>query len=282
MKCWNCLKEIPEAAKWCNFCESSQNYRPTGSAKELEVASEVLDPAAIMELKIMAASAETFEEFEAMVFSGDCPACGSSKTEDCENDPEINSILFSRCKECGVVYCPDCGRIYNKGVETATDNDCPTCGNQEEEEMEFDEDETDEETDAFTIEEREIIVRGLAKMLGVDRPLESWSPACPACSSPETATCEDTPGINNLFVLECKKCRTRFCAECENVYDGGRPIKLEEHCRNCGSENFNYVPTGGEKTIPESIRVPMKLDAIIHCSDCGADFCICCGRRLLK
>ena len=63
------------------------------------------------------------EEFVNRIMVGDCPACGSSETSDCENDPEIDDPCVARCLACGQLWCPDCGEFFQD--DQFADHDCP-------------------------------------------------------------------------------------------------------------------------------------------------------------
>ena len=120
MRCWNCGKEIPEAAQACQFCEAAVEPEPT--EKEKNAVRELLEgmpPEAVDELRAMMEGSETAEEFADRIFIGDCPKCGSSETGNCENDPEIDCILVGRCYQCGQLWCSDCGRLLQQ--------DSPVC-----------------------------------------------------------------------------------------------------------------------------------------------------------
>jgi hypothetical protein len=40
VRCWNCGKDVPDAAKTCKFCEAAVEAEPT--AEEMEVVQEML------------------------------------------------------------------------------------------------------------------------------------------------------------------------------------------------------------------------------------------------
>jgi hypothetical protein len=56
------------------------------------------------------------EEFISEIFVGECPKCGSRKTKDCDEDPEIDDVTVGLCKACGYLWCTECGRPVTKGV----------------------------------------------------------------------------------------------------------------------------------------------------------------------
>jgi hypothetical protein len=109
MRCWNCGKKIPDAAKVCRFCEAAVQAKPT--KEEEQVVQELLEqmpPEALEELHAAIAGSKTAEEFVNRIFVGDCPKCGSQDTGDCENDPEIDNLLVGRCYQCGQLFCTEC------------------------------------------------------------------------------------------------------------------------------------------------------------------------------
>jgi hypothetical protein len=114
MKCWNCQREIPETAKICVHCE--EPVMPEPSAEEMEAARELLEqlpPEAVAELHEAIMSSSTANEFADRILVGDCPKCNSSKTGDCEDDPEIAELLVGRCYDCGQLWCTECCRLLD-------------------------------------------------------------------------------------------------------------------------------------------------------------------------
>ena len=79
------------------------------------------------ELQKVFGDAESFDEVSAAIFSGECPKCGSAKTETCDEIAGIESPLVGRCKECCTLYCTDCGRIFLNDVVTESAPQCPAC-----------------------------------------------------------------------------------------------------------------------------------------------------------
>ena len=127
MRCWNCGKEIPEAAKICQFCEAAAEPEPT--AEEMEAVGEILDgmsPEVLGALRNEILRSETAEEFIDRIMVGECPRCGSEETSHCENDPEIDNLLVGRCYKCGQLWCTECRRLLEKAS--------PTCACWEEDE----------------------------------------------------------------------------------------------------------------------------------------------------
>jgi len=134
MQCWNCCKEIPEGAKSCGYCESKQNQSPVANADPAEAAKMLgvlkaqIGEEGFAELEKVFGDAESFDEVSAAIFSGECPKCGSAKTETCDEVAGIENILVGRCKECCTLYCTDCGRIFQNDVITESTPLCPACG----------------------------------------------------------------------------------------------------------------------------------------------------------
>ncbi len=131
MNCWNCLKELPRAAKACPFCEAAVEDNP--SPDEFKVVQGILDqmPAEVLgELGALIDDSDSAEEFINRIFVGDCPKCNSSDTGDCEKDPEIENLLVGRCYECAHMWCTECEKPLDpKSPE------CP-CWDEEIEELE--------------------------------------------------------------------------------------------------------------------------------------------------
>jgi hypothetical protein len=130
MLCWSCGKELPEDAARCSYCEADIVSLP--NEQEMTAAREFLasmDPDLMSELHEMFASSENGEEFVNRLMVGDCPACASSKTGNCEHDPDIDDITIGRCFDCGFLWCTICGTQYEPGQTT-----CQACDVEEEEE----------------------------------------------------------------------------------------------------------------------------------------------------
>ncbi|NQU25539.1 MAG: hypothetical protein HQ567_30000 [Candidatus Nealsonbacteria bacterium] len=112
MKCWNCLKEIPDDAKACQYCETLTDQAPT--EEEATFVDDLLasmDDQTREELVAAMEGAGTAEEFVNRIMIGDCPNCGSSDVGDCDNDPAIENILLGRCYACGQLWCTDCEEL---------------------------------------------------------------------------------------------------------------------------------------------------------------------------
>lgn len=99
---------------------------------------EGMSPELISAMHTAFEESNTGEEFVNRIMVGDCPECGSSKTGDCDKDPEIEDPCIGRCFDCGQIWCLDCGE-YFKNPAQAIKHDCPAW-----EDMDFDEDEWDE------------------------------------------------------------------------------------------------------------------------------------------
>ena len=97
MKCRNCLKEIPDGAKSCQYCEAKQDDTPLTSRREMEEMLDVTDPGLKTHLQILAASSETAEDFANAIMCPSCPACGSGRTETCGKVRGIENDEVGRC-----------------------------------------------------------------------------------------------------------------------------------------------------------------------------------------
>ena len=132
MICWSCQKEISDAAERCPHCEAEVEAEPTGEeSAAVRSALASMEPELIGELRDAFEKSADGEDFVNQVMIGDCPTCGSSKTGDCENDPDIDDVCVARCFACGQLWCPDCGELFKN--DRTIDHDCPTW-----EEMDFD------------------------------------------------------------------------------------------------------------------------------------------------
>ena len=116
MRCWSCGRRIPRGAKACRYCEAPVEPEPT--QEEIETVEEALagmSPEALEELEAAFLESRTGEDFINRVMVGDCPKCGSSETSDCDGDPEIEDICVGRCFRCGLLWCLDCGQLFEQG-----------------------------------------------------------------------------------------------------------------------------------------------------------------------
>ena len=83
MKCPNCLKEMPEKANICRWCETDvrENIPPcleTNDAINDLIADLPLEQ--IEHLDQLHRECETAEDFANAILVGNCPACGGTKT----------------------------------------------------------------------------------------------------------------------------------------------------------------------------------------------------------
>lgn len=127
MRCWNCNHEMPDTAKVCAHCEASM--MPEISAEEMQMAAALLEqmpPELLAELRQAIGESSTAEDFANRIFVGDCPACSSSDTGNCESDPDIDDLLVGRCYDCGQLWCTECRRLLQRNAIP-----CP-CLNEEE------------------------------------------------------------------------------------------------------------------------------------------------------
>ncbi len=138
MICWSCQGAIPDAAKRCPHCEAEVVAEPPEDM--LAAVKDVLaglGPEATDEIRSAFEQSATGEEFVNRIMVGNCPACRSSETGDCENDPEIADPCVGRCFACGQLWCPDCGELFQG--DGFADHDCPAW-----EGIDFDDDESDQ------------------------------------------------------------------------------------------------------------------------------------------
>ena len=134
MNCWSCQKEIPDGAARCPHCEAQVEAEPTsGEISTVWKALAGMGPELISELRDTFEKSESGEDFVNRVMIDECPKCGSLKTGDCENDPDIDDVCVARCFACGQLWCPDCGELFKD--DGSVTHDCPAW-----EDMELDDD----------------------------------------------------------------------------------------------------------------------------------------------
>ena len=71
--------------------------------------------------------ATSAEDLVSQIFVGECPQCLSSNTKDCEDVAEIEDITLGLCKDCGHIWCTECGRTVTKGSSCEHWKICERC-----------------------------------------------------------------------------------------------------------------------------------------------------------
>jgi hypothetical protein len=115
MRCFHCRKPIPDDAERCQFCGESTKF----TAEEEQIAQQLMDqmdPETVEQFEALLQQCGTADEFVNAVLIGDCPACGSSSTNGCQDDPEIADPSVGRCLDCGQLWCPFCERLLTKAA----------------------------------------------------------------------------------------------------------------------------------------------------------------------
>src|ERR1700756_1067247 len=115
MKCSKCGKTIPSDKSLCVACEMDDDIDMM--PEELAMAEELLKemtPEMLDELKSAFNESGSAEEFANRIMVGPCPKCGSDNTSHWGDDPEIDDISVSRCKECGQLWCSLCEKPLDK------------------------------------------------------------------------------------------------------------------------------------------------------------------------
>ncbi len=133
MLCWSCGKELPDNAARCSYCEADVSSLP--NEQEMMAAREFLahmEPEVISELHELLTTSKDGEEFVNRLMVGDCPACDSSKTGNCEHDPDVDDITIGRCFDCGYMWCTICGSQYEPGQVA-----CELCAEEDDEEVDW-------------------------------------------------------------------------------------------------------------------------------------------------
>lgn len=137
MICWSCQKEISDTAQRCPQREAEVMEEPTEEEKGAALnALASMEPEVMSELRAAFAKSATDEESVNRIMVGDCPKCGSSKTAECENDPDIDDPCVARCFEWGQLWCPDCGAFF---TDNFADHECPAW-----EDVDFDDEDLDD------------------------------------------------------------------------------------------------------------------------------------------
>ncbi|MBN8461030.1 MAG: hypothetical protein J0M04_24635 [Verrucomicrobia bacterium] len=127
MKCCNCLKEIPDGARSCKYCEATQETPKVNPGQLAQIMASI-PPDDLTMLHETAMESDTMEDFLGMVLCGPCPKCGSEKTEDCADIKEYLNPFLGRCKECCALFCTECGCPFDDDAKDAVDlTKCPVC-----------------------------------------------------------------------------------------------------------------------------------------------------------
>ncbi len=133
MECLNCGKDIPDAAKACQFCEAPVEDPPT--EEEMQAAAEVFESLGPEGQELLMRAFEgsaTAEDFANRLMVGVCPSCDSDNAGDCGDDPEIEHPCIGRCFECGQLWCLDCGELLKKdATDCPHEAICKKCGQDE-------------------------------------------------------------------------------------------------------------------------------------------------------
>jgi len=117
--------------KKAKACKSKDRQPKTPASAETTSAEEFLKslpPDVADELREIARTSESEEDFCRQVFIGDCPVCGSDNTDDCE-DTEIDDTTVGRCLDCKTFWCLECNEVLQKGqAECDHWEVCEQCG----------------------------------------------------------------------------------------------------------------------------------------------------------
>jgi hypothetical protein len=133
VKCWSCAKEIPDAAKFCPHCEAPAEDEITQEDVDLVMGLlNEMDPDARNQIVELVQRSESGEAFVNQIMVGNCPRCGSARTDDCENDIDIDDPCIGRCADCGQYWCCDCDQLFDDQIQ-ASSHECPVWDAMEEE-----------------------------------------------------------------------------------------------------------------------------------------------------
>ncbi len=123
MKCPNCLKEMPENANICRWCETDVREHMPPCQETRDAINEFiadLPVEQIEHLDQLHRECETAEDFANAILVGNCPACGGTKVGDCDEDPDYMNSFLGRCFECGAVWCTECEHVLGDN-----EKECP-------------------------------------------------------------------------------------------------------------------------------------------------------------
>ena len=124
---------VGEDCPFCPFWQGKQGSA-AGFSDDDEVTPEqqamamqmlqTLDPSTAIELMNLAQQCETGDEFANMIMVGPCPKCDSDKTDNCEEDPDIENPCIGRCTVCNQLWCCDCDELFSSPA-AASAHECP-------------------------------------------------------------------------------------------------------------------------------------------------------------
>lgn len=67
------------------------------------------------------------EDFLRLVFSGECPSCGSKNTISCDEFEDIDDPTVALCEDCGFMWCTMCGFPLERGESCGHWDVCESC-----------------------------------------------------------------------------------------------------------------------------------------------------------
>jgi hypothetical protein len=72
-------------------------------------------------------SAKNREQFLADVMTGNCPQCGSNRTQNGDAVEGIEDLTIGRCLSCGHLWCSECGHPLGTGSQCIHWDICKKC-----------------------------------------------------------------------------------------------------------------------------------------------------------
>lgn len=111
MKCFNCNKAVPDDATCCLHCEADLREMADLPDADMEAAAGAIEqvmPGGMDQLREMAESFDTAEDFANAIFVGGCPVCESTDVGTFAEVVEIQDPTVARCFACGHLWCTEC------------------------------------------------------------------------------------------------------------------------------------------------------------------------------
>ncbi len=95
--------------------KSDKNGKGRTKSQEVVFALNMLPDDTRNHLVDLVQKIESSTELVRVVTVGNCPACNSNRTNDCETIPHVEDITVGICIDCLKFWCLECGALFKEG-----------------------------------------------------------------------------------------------------------------------------------------------------------------------